>query len=261
MRPGRLSPLKDRSRAEFLLEVTVSVIIVVAAVTLFGLVWYPTTQQPDIALTDASYVTEPCVPVETGFGNRYAWTFTLINTGPADGSAAIRFDLDGNPIGYNHYAVPQRSEITTTGAIYGSIHESPADCGTSETPGISLASVRRVPAIDDRMVLQSLVGPLSTLAFAGVILGVLNTLAHRHGFSLFMDLGALGWAVSLLVVFAAGLFSGVLTAAVLTPYNYPVDWTPVLMSGIGYGAVGIVLLAVGYRVMVGEGLRRQRLRM
>ena len=258
MHPSAPPPPKHRSHSEFVLEVVASVILVAAALVLIGLVWYPTTQQPNIALTDASYTTESCVPVGSGFGNRYAWTFTLINTGTADGSAAIRFDLDGYPIGYNHYPVSQRSQIRAAGAIYGSMHPSPAECGASETPGIALASVRRIPEIDERMVLQSLVSPLATLAFAGIILGILNTSAHRHGFSLFLDLGGMGWAVSIMVVFVAGLFSSVLTAVVTAPYNYPPDWTPAIVYGIGYGAVGTVLLAVAHRVMMSEGLRRRR---
>lgn len=134
---------RPMSRTELVIAIVAVVIVAIAIVTLFVVVWYPTTLQPSITMTDASYVTGTCVPVQGGFGNRFNWTFTLVNTGSADGDASVQFLLNGNSIGFIHYFVPQHSQVPESSTNYGAIYPTSVGCNAPETPGISLASVTK----------------------------------------------------------------------------------------------------------------------
>lgn len=255
MQPSAPPPPMQKSRSGLLVGIVAVVVAAIAVVAALVLVWYPTTMQPKILLTDASYVTGTCVPVSGGFGNRYNWTFTLANTGNADGHASVGFELDGNSVGYREYFVPQHSQVTENATEYGAIYPTSADCGAPETPGISLSSVTGGSVIDPRMVLQFAVGPFATIVFTGVMLGLLQYLAHRRGFSILSDLGSSGWVVAIVTVFSAGLFSSVVTLVLMTPYNYPLDWTPAILYGVAYTAVGLLLFGIACRVALREGRR------
>src|SRR5207249_2856225 len=99
----RFDPRLPQSRGWFLVAVLAIVLaaVVMSAVLLW--LWHQTTLQPRVTLTAANYVSEACVPMGNGyFANRFRWTFTLVNTGTADGDASIGFLLDGNSLGYSH---------------------------------------------------------------------------------------------------------------------------------------------------------------
>ena len=247
-----------KSRPMFIVAIVAVVIAAIAIIAVLVQIWYGTTLQPRITLTAANYVTGACVPMGNGYyANRFNWTFTLVNTGTADGDASVGFLLDGNSVGYTHYLVPQHSQVTENATVYGSGYPSPAQCGGPETPGISLASVAGGYVIDIRTVIQTLVQPVATMAFTGALLGFLQYQAHRRGFSIFADLGASGWGIALLTVFAAGFFAGVLAQFLVTPYNIPLDWTPAILSGIALSALGVAVFAVGYREMLRAGRPKQ----
>src|SRR5881398_1999378 len=106
-------------------------------------------------------------------GARFHWTFTLVNTGTADGDASIGFLLGGNPLGYSHFFVPQHSQVTENATLFGSGSLSPGQC-PSETPGISLASVAGGFVLDIPMVIESFVRPVATIGFTGAWLGFLQ---------------------------------------------------------------------------------------
>ena len=97
------------------------------------------------------------------------------------------------------------------------------------------------------MLIVVLVAPIATIAFVAVLLGILHERARRRGGSLLKNLGSRGWVVAIQVVFAAGLFSGILTNALITPYNFPVDWTPVLLEGPILGALGLAVFFMAWR--------------
>ena len=247
-----------KSRPMFIVAIVAVVIAAIAMAAVLVQIWYGTTLQPRITLTAANYVTGTCVPMGNGYyANRFNWTFTLVNTGTADGDASVGFLLDGNSAGYAHYLVPQHSQVTENATVYGSGYPSPAQCGGPETPGISLASVAGGHIIDIRTVIQTLAQPVATIAFTGALLGFLQYQAHRRRFSIFADLGVSGWGVALLTVFAAGFFSSVLTLFLVTPYNIPLDWTPAILYGIAFSTFGIIVFAVGYREMLRVGRPKQ----
>jgi len=256
MRPST-PPARTGFRWERVLGVVAVVAIMGAMLAVAAFVWYPTTLQPNVTLTDERFVSTPCAPVLGGYANRFDATFTLVNTGRADGYAAVQFLLNGNSMGYRSYFVPQGSRVTETGLIIWEVYPSPADCGALGTPGLSLASVSRSPTIDERTVIQSTVSPLATLAFMGILVGALSLFARRRGISPFRNLGATGWGVGILTAFAASLFSGIVTSILITPYNYPLDWTPTLVWGTAWGAVGVVIFVVACREMLREGARRR----
>ena len=103
----------------------------------------------------------------------------------------------------------------------------------------------------DTRTLIILVGPVITIGFVGALFGILQFLAVRRRGSLKENLGARGWVIALQVVFAASLFSGIDVNAMMTPYNVPVDWTPILVWGPLIGALG-----VGAFIMACRGLAR-----
>src|SRR5436309_5057517 len=71
-----------------------------------------------------------------------------------------------------------------------------------------------------------MVAPVITIGIVGVLFGILQFLAARRGGSLLENFGAGGWVIAFEVLFAAGVFSGVIVNVLMTPYNVPVDWTP-----------------------------------
>jgi hypothetical protein len=245
-----------RSRLDGMLGIVAAAILVTAALAIGALVWYPTTLQPAITLTDARFVqTASCVGVNGWYGNEYDWSFTLVNAGSADGYASAQFFVDGNPMGYAPFLVRQHAQVTVTGVTVGNLYPTSAACGGPEVLTVSLASVARSPAIDERVYVQATVSPLSTLILTGGMLGILNHLAHRRGFSIFTNLGSSGWRPAFLTVFAAFLLAGVVTAIFTTPYNYPLDWTPAIVYGTVAGTIGVALFIVACRAILESGRR------
>lgn len=248
--------VEPRIRSDRVPAMVVAAILVTAMVALVALVWYPTTQQPAITLTDAKFVpTASCVLINGWYGNQYDWSFTLVNSGTADGYASAEFFLDGNPMGYVPFLIGQHTQATETGSTIGNLYRTTAECGVPETLTVSLASVTRSPAIDERTLIQVTVSPLSTLILVGLMLGILNLLAHRRGLSIFKDLGAAGWRPAFLTVFAALLLSGVVTFIFTTPYNYPLDWTPAIVYGAVVGSIGVAIFIVACRAVLAGGGR------
>jgi len=256
MLPSGTSQRSSKSRGWFLVAVVAIVIaaLVMSAVLLW--LWHQTTLQPRVTLTAANYVTETCVPMGNGYyANRFRWTFTLVNTGTADGDASIGFLLDGNSLGYSHFFVPQHSQVTENANLFGSGSLSPGQC-PSETPGISLASVAGGFVLDVPMVIESFVRPVATIGFTGAWLGFLQYQAQRRKFSVFEDLGASGWGVAVSTVLAAGFFANVLTLFLVTPYNIPIDWTVAILYGVVFSMLGVIFFALGYREMLRVGRRK-----
>jgi hypothetical protein len=110
-----------------------------APVAVLAQTLYLTNLQPRIALTEVSYVTAACVPVDGSYGNEFSRTFTLVNSGTAEGDASIQFLVDGSSLGYRHYVVPQHSQVTQNATVFGAIHSSRGQCTGPESPGLSLA--------------------------------------------------------------------------------------------------------------------------
>lgn len=153
--------------------------------------------------------------------------------------------------------MPQGSQVVEKAVVVGEVYPSSTACGAFGTPSLSLASVARSPPIDERTVIQDTVGPAAALGFDGVMLGALSLVACRRGVSLFQDLGSSGWGIALLTIVAASLFSSLVTTILITPHNYPVDWTPVVVHGTVFAAVGIVIFIVARREIIREGVRRR----
>lgn len=244
MDPSQSPARASRAR---LLVFLAALVVVGSTLGLVAFVWYPTTHQPAIALTDAGYTVVPCAPVPGGYANRYDVTFTLTNSGQADGRAAVQFLLDGNSMGYQDFFVGRESQVEETGRLFGEVRPSAANCGDLGTPAVSLASVARVPPIDDVSIVRTTVSLLSFLGFLGLLGGVLYLEARRRGVALLEDLGSEGWFVGLGVASAAYFFSNVVAILALTPYNVPPDWTLGVVFGLLYGAVGIAAFLYAWR--------------
>jgi hypothetical protein len=257
MLPSGRPQESTRSRGWFVVAIVAIVISAVVMSAALIWIWYQTTLQPRVTLTAANYVTQRCVPIGNGYyANRFNWTFTLVNTGTADGDASIGFLLDGNSLGYDHFLVPQHSQVIEHPTLHGSGSLSPSQC-PSETPGLALASVAGGYVLDIRLLIESFVRPAATVGFTGAWLGFLQYQARRRKFSIFEDLGVSGWGVAVSSVFAAGFFANVLTLLLVTPYNVPVDWRLAILYGVVFSTLGIVFLVLGYQQMLLAGRRKQ----
>ena len=254
-------PLRRDSLRQRILIVAMVIAIIGALAAIAAFVWYPTTLQPNVTLTNTPFVATPCAPVLGGYANRFNATLTLVNTGRADGEAAVQFGLGNFSLGYRSYLVSPGSQVTDAVSIIWEVHSSPTACGPLDNPGpptISLASVTRSPPIDPRTLIFASVIPGATVVFAGGMLGGLQRLARRRGISLSEDLRGEGWGIAFLVVFAANVFGGLLTAVLTIPYNYPVDWTPLLVYVPVYSALGIGTFVVAWRAVLRAARDKKR---
>lgn len=237
-----VDPVRQRNR--LVVAVVALTVLVLAAE---AVVWYPTTLQPNVVMKDISVVrTASCVPIEGSWGNEYAYSFTLANAGSADGYASVQFILDGVGLGFQSFKVPMGSQRVEAGTTTGNLHQSVEGCGASESLVVSLATVMRSPEIDMHDLIYGSVSPVAALGFAGVMLGTLGVAARRRGIHLLQDAGTAGWHVAWLTLIDASLFSWVVTMALITPYNYPVDWTPVLAFGAVYTVIGVAVFVVAW---------------
>lgn len=118
-------------------RLAVIAVILVAAVV--GAAYYlvAIAPQPRIVLTDSTYTTTGC----GAFGPNhftYTWTFTLINTGDADGFGTVKFYVvQGVEVAENVYFIPQHSQITRGGSV-----NSP-DCAMTYYPYLNLVGVTK----------------------------------------------------------------------------------------------------------------------
>lgn len=234
--------------------------IIVALTALLGWVWYPTTLQPAVTLSRTPFVATRCAPVLGGYANEYNTTFTLLNQGRADGDASVQFLLGNYSMGYQQYTVRQGSQVTENASIIWEVHPSPSQCGPLDSPGapeVALASVTRSPPIDQRALIYATVNPLATIGGTGAILGYLGLVARRHGISLLRDTYGYGWALAMLVLFAAYSFSGAVILALTIPYNYPVDWSPALVYGPVDGAIILTTTWLARRLVLKAASRNQ----
>lgn len=230
---------------------------ILAAVALAGVmiagetvVWYPTTQQPSIVLSDVSLVkTASCVPFNGYYGNTYDYSFLLVNAGTADGDAAVQQFLGGLSMGFLPFLVPQRSSVPAIGHTVGEFHPTPAGCTADDAIAFSLASVRRHPEIDVRALTYGSITPAATVGFAALVLGVIGVAARRRGIHILQGKGFLGWGFAFLVVWGASCFAAVVTMVLVAPYNYPVDWTPVWVFGSFYLGAGVALSLAAWRLV------------
>jgi len=120
--------------ARYIITAVVAV-IVVGVVLGIGI---PLAQQsvaaPKITLTDALYSTSGCF---LGFGHyTYTWTFTLVNSGTADGFATVVGYIDGNAAGQAVFFVPAGAHVDKGFSI-----DAP-DCN-SHSPNIGITSVTK----------------------------------------------------------------------------------------------------------------------
>jgi hypothetical protein len=89
---------------------------------------------PKIALTDAVYQTSGCF---LGLGHySYAWTFTLMNSGTANGFATVTAYIDGVAQGEVQCFVPAGSQISKGFSVDASV------CA-SHSPNIAITSVTK----------------------------------------------------------------------------------------------------------------------
>jgi hypothetical protein len=159
----------------------------------------------------------------------------------------MAFSRDGHVLGYRYYLVPSRSEVATTDVIHGAVHPSSADCGGSENPGLSLASFRREPPIDDRIWLGFMGRVVGTVGFAGVLLGALAVALRRRGLG-FPKGGWASWLTAFLMVTAADFFSNSVLTVLSVSCNIPLDWTSAMVFGSVFAAVGLVVAYLAFRL-------------
>jgi len=123
----------------------VVIVIAVVAIAFFLAVGLPLIQQsvaaPKITLTDATYTTFGCGL----FGPYYytfTWTFTLVNTGNADGFATVTFYVNGEAVAYNLYFVPAGAQITRIASVRGPDHGG-WPCPDTDSPSLAITSVSK----------------------------------------------------------------------------------------------------------------------
>jgi len=124
------------------------VVIAIVAVVIVGLAWgfgIPLAQQsaatPKITLTDAAYTQSGCGL----FGPYYytfRWTFTLVNTGNANGFASVMFYVNGDSAGKNQYFVPLGSQITRSSSVNGPDHGG-WPCPSTDRSNLTITSVTK----------------------------------------------------------------------------------------------------------------------
>ncbi len=257
----RIAPPKEpASRREELFTLAAALAVVSLVAGMLVWIWYPTTLQPAVTLTSTPFVATSCAPVLGGYANEYNTTITLVNSGRADGDTWVQFLLGNVSLGYRDYTVRLGSQVTDNASITWEVHASPTQCGPLDIPGapaVALASVTRLPPIDERALLYATANPIATLGGMAALLGYLSLLARRHGISLLRDMYGYGWALALLVLFAAYAFDGVVVAVLTIPYNYPVDWTLLLVYGPLYATI-IIATTLGARRLVLKAASRDR---
>lgn len=129
--PGYAPPPRPAGRRlRNVVVVLVVVILALVGIGYYALIIYP---QPNITLTDVLYNSSGC----GFFGNlyyTYSMTFTLVNTGSADGFATVVGYIDGSGVGQVQYFVPHGTSVDKGFSIDAS------DCNT-HTPDVAITAV------------------------------------------------------------------------------------------------------------------------
>ena len=109
--------------------------------------------------------------------------------------------------------------------------------------------------MDPRTLIIGVVGPIVTMGFVAALFAILQATAARRGASLLCDLGTRGWIIAILVVGAAGMFSGIVVNVLLTPSNLPPTWIPLLVNGPILATIGIASFVLAWKQVL-RGLSR-----
>ena len=142
MQPGQpyqptVAPIPARM-PRWLAWLIVGIVIIVMVGGVVAFVAIPYLAQPKVTLTAETYTMSNCMSYPSHF--TFTWTFTLVNTGNANGFATVELYLNGQPgIGtYSTitYLVPQGSQVSEQPSL-----NSP-DCG-SYSPGAVITSVAK----------------------------------------------------------------------------------------------------------------------
>lgn len=107
------------------------------------------------------------------------------------------------------------------------------------------------PAVEVRT-LETALHLTMTLALTGWLLLLLEGIAVRRGGSILRNMGARGWLMAFLLVFAAEQFSGVVTMALAISSRVPVDWTLAIVWGLVFGGLGGGARYFAWRLLVLE---------
>ena len=147
--PQHVGPSSPPPKSRRLVQIAVAVVAAVAvlAVALYYMsaVYLPAAQeaatQPRITITDAGYYESGC-----GFFGPYyrtfTWTFSLVNTGDADGFAVVTFTVNGEGVGQDTYHVPAGTSVEKTGSVRGPDHGG-WPCPDTDNPNLSITQVTK----------------------------------------------------------------------------------------------------------------------
>lgn len=239
-------PADGVSRRERVFILAAVVAIAVALAALVAGMWYPTTLQPVVTLTNTPFVATHCAPLLLGgYADEYNTTLVLVNTGRADADASVQFLFGNLSLGYRHYTVPQGGQVTDNASLILGVSSSPTNCTSPMirgAPALALASVDRLPPIDQRALVYATIDPVATAGFAGVLLAVISVQARRRGLSLLRDFRGESWGLALLVTFAAVWFGATVSSAATLPYDQPMNWTLLAFYGAAGAAICILPL-------------------
>ncbi len=124
------------------LIIGVAIILVLAVFVVGGVYRKPILEavspQASISLVNATYLEEHCGFLGPDY-NTFDWTFTLVNTGGADGYASVSFFVNSQHIVDNKYFVKAHSQAVEHMAVQGPEH--PSGC-PPEVSTISLTSTQ-----------------------------------------------------------------------------------------------------------------------
>ncbi len=128
----RVGPL----RPEYirLIKIAIVVVIVIAAVAISLPFILQAIAQPNIAITDSGFGTSGCGLF--GSSQTVTYSFSLVNTGDADGFVQIGFFIDNNLVASNTYLVPQGTSVPKTASV------GVGDCVT-HAPGLRILEVSK----------------------------------------------------------------------------------------------------------------------
>ncbi len=128
---GRGPPRPEYIR---LIKIAIVAAIIIAAVAISLPFILQAIAQPNIAITDSGFGTSGCGLF--GSSQTVTYSFSLINTGDADGFVQIGFFIDNNLVGSNTYFVLQgASDPKTANVVVG-------DCA-AHAPGLRILAVSK----------------------------------------------------------------------------------------------------------------------
>ena len=128
---GRGPPRPEYIR---LIKIAIVAAIVIAAVAISLPFILQAVAQPNIATTDFGFVRAPCGFF--GTTQTYTYSFSLVNTGDADGFVQVGFFLDNNLVAQDTYHVPQGTSVPKTANVLV------GDCA-DHNPGLRILEVSK----------------------------------------------------------------------------------------------------------------------